>query len=874
MEQDKAFDVFISYRRNGGAVYADFLYEKLSHLDYRVFQDKQELGSGFYDENLILAISRCTDVVVVLSSHALDRCQTDSNDWVRVEIRTALEKGKNLVPFISSHFEWPENLPEDIARFPFCNGPVFADNKLSDCVEHELPDYLKSSPLFSAENGKHMLISHYEPPKGVFCGRENVLRDLRRHFESGGNTVVLFGLGGIGKSEVAKAYAKRFRSCYKTIVFARFRESIVQTFIDDAVFNITGVFRLLNETVRMESREKYFARKLASFKEIAGPETLIIIDDFPGNPESLDSSLFDFLSGGCHVILTTRNNLSEYFPSIELTPEVCKEDALAVFSTYYGRKPGAADAESIGTLLEFVKYHTLAIELIAKHMKVSRLNPKRMLEALRKKGLLSLTGRVSAPHADMSPKAANEFIYSLYSLSEMTDEDRTILCSMAVMPHSGVNADDFMKWADVGDYVPISGLVDTSWLTFDPESDKLSMHPLIRELVLARLKPDPDRCKAVMRTAERFWKEVQNPIAARQWTDVIPILELVRGWQVHLLEESAPFRRQVCNALAEAYYQMACYSEAYVYYEELCHPFVDENGTITASDKEMPMFRRMIKSLSNGYNRFNESYRIAKSLLSRATELYGDDTDEQMKYLEVLAFCAADLNQIEESYRLRKKTADFCVDNPSVPLGEQIRILSALTNPLSYLGRHQESYAHRIRVCKMLESLDGDNAETIGLAKSNLALSALGTGKREEALSLIEEARRLSEKNRGPDDFYTLCIKTNCAMIMSANGIPDALAANRNTYERQKEIWGDTMDVTMKTKCNYAMTCHLVGMRDESAKLLSELEQTKASMETFPPRLESVLTQLRELVDSNPRDVDASSLNWQSVTFLIPAVSN
>ena len=62
---DKVYDVFISYRRSGGDMYSCYLYEKLLGMGYLVFRDKQSLGSGFYDENLIFGNSRIEKSLVI-----------------------------------------------------------------------------------------------------------------------------------------------------------------------------------------------------------------------------------------------------------------------------------------------------------------------------------------------------------------------------------------------------------------------------------------------------------------------------------------------------------------------------------------------------------------------------------------------------------------------------------------------------------------------------------------------------------------------------------------------------------------------------------------------------------------------------------------
>ena len=97
----KGYDIFISYRRDGGESTAKILRDKLTELGYSVFFDVESLRSGDFNTKLYSVIEECSDFLLVLSPGALDRCRNE-DDWVRLEIEHALEEGKNVVPFCSA----------------------------------------------------------------------------------------------------------------------------------------------------------------------------------------------------------------------------------------------------------------------------------------------------------------------------------------------------------------------------------------------------------------------------------------------------------------------------------------------------------------------------------------------------------------------------------------------------------------------------------------------------------------------------------------------------------------------------------------------------------------------------------------------------
>ena len=85
MDYNIKYDVFISYRRDGGEYTARVIYDKLTELGYSVFFDVESLRSGDFNTKLYDVIDSCKDFIIVLSPNALDRC-VNKGDWVKNEI--------------------------------------------------------------------------------------------------------------------------------------------------------------------------------------------------------------------------------------------------------------------------------------------------------------------------------------------------------------------------------------------------------------------------------------------------------------------------------------------------------------------------------------------------------------------------------------------------------------------------------------------------------------------------------------------------------------------------------------------------------------------------------------------------------------------
>ena len=117
MPEHRNYDIFISYRRDGGAQYARILQLELEKRGYRVFLDYEELTDGVFGDNIKEAISEAPVFMMVLSAHYLDRCRNEG-DWVREEIILAIKQQKHFIPINpdNSFDGIPVDIPEDIRQ--------------------------------------------------------------------------------------------------------------------------------------------------------------------------------------------------------------------------------------------------------------------------------------------------------------------------------------------------------------------------------------------------------------------------------------------------------------------------------------------------------------------------------------------------------------------------------------------------------------------------------------------------------------------------------------------------------------------------------------------------------------------------------------
>lgn len=272
-----AVDVFFSYKIGTSGELVKQIVQDLEKKGVMCFYCERD-GQGLYARKIMKAIRECKAFVLIANDSSLE-----SEDCLN-EIELAFErlrqaKSEGKEDFIIFLFMTQNvNLMNYDAGY-YMKRFTWIDATIPPMEEHVLS--LVDGLCSKIEHGRlsisvkkiSRLRSVFQYPKKTFVGRQPELTKVTDCFNNGSHCVVLYGMGGIGKSEVAKKYAIDNRDKYSCIIFAPFNLSIKNTIIDDTIFSIDGFGRIENE-----SDDEYFERKLCELKKITDERTLIIVD--------------------------------------------------------------------------------------------------------------------------------------------------------------------------------------------------------------------------------------------------------------------------------------------------------------------------------------------------------------------------------------------------------------------------------------------------------------------------------------------------------------------------------------------------------------------------------------------------------------------
>ena len=335
----------------------------------------------------------------------------------------------------------------------------------------------------------YIMDSEVPRPCRHFVGREEELGELHSMLEEN-SKVFLYGIAGIGKSELAKAYAKQYKKYYTNILYVEYTGDLHQS-VTDMDFT---------DDLPEDSEEERF-RKHNRFLRSLKDDTLLIIDNF-NVTSTQDSFLSVVLKYRCRILFTTRSKFDGH--CILQLKEIREPSCLfQLTSAFY------SEAEEHRTLveeiIETVHRHTFAVELAAKLLENGIMPPEQLLDKLRKeKASLENEDKINAIKDGQSSKATYyNHIHTLFSLYSISQEQRDIMRDLSFLPTAGISARIFADWLGLTTLNDINDLIETGFVQANTRHT-ISLHPMIQEIAFSETRPSVKSCHTLLDSLQKI----------------------------------------------------------------------------------------------------------------------------------------------------------------------------------------------------------------------------------------------------------------------------------------------------------------------------------------------------------------------------------
>lgn len=318
----------------------------------------------------------------------------------------------------------------------------------------------------------------WQPSK--FCvGRKDELKEIKRRLDIDGYVFVK-GIGGLGKSEIAKLYAEVYKDEYHTIQFCKYTNGLKSVV---ATMQISGI-----DDVSYPNTEELIKEK-NKVLHLADEKTLIVVDNFN---VTYDDFLRDFLPSdnkSFKVIFTTRCSMaSEYYErkTYEL-PRLSTEECVELFMSH-SLLANSDNVEKVEQLIEYVDYNTLIIVLMAVSLKKSGLSVSDMLLKLEEQNIDSIETTVFHEY-DFSSDEVNVYnrinahLKTIFNVLALSETQKEIIKNATLISLNGIGLDDFIEMCSTSyiNSISVCEVVDLGWLNKD-SNNILTMHPIVSDL--------------------------------------------------------------------------------------------------------------------------------------------------------------------------------------------------------------------------------------------------------------------------------------------------------------------------------------------------------------------------------------------------------
>lgn len=325
-----------------------------------------------------------------------------------------------------------------------------------------------------------MLLNATVPhPCRYFCGRALELQQLHALLLEH-EKVFLCGIPGIGKSEVAKAYAKQHKSDYTNILYLHYTENLTKSIADwDFSDDMPGE----SEPERFHKHSRF----LRTLKE----DTLLIVDNF-NVTEYQDPALSVVLSYRCRVLFTSRSRWNHH-PSMELK-EISDTQVLLDFMGHFYSQ-AHHDPSTLEQIIQVVHRHTLAVELAARLLETGILEPEVLLHKLQtEKVALDASDSIGITKDGHSKKATYyQHIHTLFSLFHLTAGEQEVMRALIFTPSSGIPVRILAHWLQLSDANIINDLMEQGWIQL-LSGPMAALHPMVQEVAMADMRPSVTNC--------------------------------------------------------------------------------------------------------------------------------------------------------------------------------------------------------------------------------------------------------------------------------------------------------------------------------------------------------------------------------------------
>ena len=661
-------------------------------------------------------------------------------------------------------------------------------------------------------------------PTSYFTGRETELQELRQKIEEKKKSVLVSGMGGIGKTHICR---KLFEEYY-----IKYEKAKNQPFHHIGYIEYSGDMESsLQNCLKYKKQDNPEQNKEAAWRELedlAADGKLLLFVDNVNVSIGEDAGLERLKSLPGAVVLTSRRaSFSKAFEPYRigfLSTEQCREIYERIRYEGSGKKVAEEEVPDLEYVIEkLAAGHTITVEFLA-NLARSKTKPwsvKRLRKELEEKGFC-------LEYIDEEDKLVNiqNSYETLYDLSALTEAEQNILEAFSVFPYIPLHAEVCNRWlladAEVGEDIDIFvGLYRKGWLQFDMEQECYSLHPVFAQFIYEKCKPKLEKHVGLIKECIENLEIPENG-SALECQYFIPFAEaIVEKMDMGKGEEQA----DLIDALANLLQYVSEYKKAeklYVNLTEICKEIFGEEHPSTATSYNN------LAGVYDSQGEYGKAEELHQKSLQIRDKVLGEEHPDTAVSYNNLAAVYNRQGKYREAEELYKRSLQI----RERILGDEHLDTAISYNNLALVYNRQRKYGEAEELCKkslqIREKVLGEGHPDTATSYNNLAVVYEGQGKYGEAEELYKRSLQISEKVLGAEHPDTAISYSNLAGVYEEKGkYGEAKALYKKSLQICKKVLGEGHPDTATNYNNLAGVYESQGEYEKAEELYQKSLQIR-----------------------------------------------